>query len=183
MLPTIQSLGKGLSLLTSNPKPNLNVHIVVSSSNAPESPCRSPHSPRSLRCLAQRPAEATSGDLELRTPSPPSSPLGAAPDLSGMDLLLCLPTPVCLVDRQGRELASNPAFRSLLGDRLGFLALLPPQQQTRAKVFMAVGAPGCGGLVLHSQLGGPQGRRVEWTVVASPRPGLFVVTSRCGSVQ
>ena len=177
MLSAIHSLGKRLSL-RSDPTPKSSGQQGASAGANPDFPRRSHRSPRSL---ALRPAEAASGDLWLHTPSPPSSPLGAAPDLSGMDLLLCLPTPFCLVDRQGRELASNPAFRTVLGDRTGFLALLPPQEQARAMVFMAVGAPGCGSLVSHSQLGGPQGRRAEWTVVAAPRPGLFVVTARCDS--
>ena len=178
MLPVIQTLGKGLSLLASHPKPNLKIQLDASSDTAPESPNRSPRSPRSLRCISLQPAEADSAVSELRTPSPPSVPLGAAPDLSGADLLLCLPTPVCLVDRQGRALASNPAFRSMIGDKPGFLALLPPQEQTRAKVFLAVGTPGSGTFVSNSQSGGPRSRIVEWTMVASPRLGLFVVTAR-----
>ena len=174
MFPAICHLRSKLPRLIAS-KLQSNAQLDADSGTPPESPCRSP---RSLRLIASLPVEATAEGTELRTPSPPSSPKGTSPDLSGADLLLCLPTPVCLVDRQGRELASNPAFKVVRGDRPGFLALLPPQELTRVKSFMAVGAPDEGSLVSHTQLAGSHGRPLELTVVSSPRSGLFIVTIR-----
>lgn len=141
-----------------------------------ESPGRT-RSPRSLRWVVSAQSERS----ELRLPSPPTPRLRTDANLSGVDLLLCVQCPVCLINRQGHTLESNNAVKRLLNAlaATSFLDFLPPQEQMRARSFLTVSEASGEARFFSSQHERTGHRLVEWTVTATPRPGLFVVTGRC----
>ena len=168
MLGIVRQLRSRMSL-SSGPVPR--------EGDSAESPGRT-RSPRSLRWVVS--AQSQSERSELRLPSPPTPPLRNDANLIGVDLLLCVQCPVCLINRQGHTLESNNAVKRLLNalPATSFLDILPLQEQMRARSFLT-GSEASGEARFFSSQHERTGHRlVEWTVTATPRPGLFVVTGR-----